>query len=177
MRQNRILIPGATYLVSILVNRMEPNLKPRKEKQHLMNVIERSKKKYSFDLLAFNIIDCMAYFVIKPTKGANLSRIMQWIESVHAMNWNRRHGKTGHFFGERFKSRIIQGKEDLVKVLKFINDIPVQERRAKKASDWEGGSLYHFIKGITTLVGPLPDWMKKAMPEYFPPPVAIHGSA
>ena len=108
MRRSRILMRGATYHVTARTNRKEMLLSSQEEKEYFLKVIKQAKKKYSFCLISFCIMNNHIHFVIKPEKEENLSRIMQWILSVFAMSWNRRHKMTGHFWG----SRLIRAEPD-----------------------------------------------------------------
>jgi putative transposase len=44
------------------------------------------------------------YHLIVRTENADLSPGMQQINSRHARSFNRRHGRRGHLFGDRFGS-------------------------------------------------------------------------
>jgi putative transposase len=92
------------------------------------------------------------HLIIKPGKGMCLSRIMQWILSVFAMRWNRKHNKTGHLWGERFFSRIIAGIVDFIRIFMYIDDNPIHAYLVKKAWEWEYGGLWHHRKGIRGIV-------------------------
>jgi putative transposase len=92
------------------------------------------------------------HLLIKPGKGESLSKIMQWILSVFAMNWNRRHHLTGHVWGERFFSRIIVGIVDFLRIFMYIDDNPVNAQLVSEARDWEFGGLWHHQRGIPEII-------------------------
>jgi REP element-mobilizing transposase RayT len=160
MRKPRVLVPDGIYHASARVNRKEMLLEKKEEKKHFLDVIRRAKDKYSFHLMNFSIMGNHFHFIIKPTNGSSLSRILQWIESVYAMDWNRRHGTTGHFWGERFHSRVIIGHKDLAKVMNYVDENPVRAGLAKKASDWEFSGLHHFLTGQTIILSPISRWIR-----------------
>jgi putative transposase len=97
------------------------------------------------------------HIIIKPAKGTSLSKILQWIKCRFAHAWNKRHGKTGHVWGERFFSRIIEDKRAFEAVDNYINENPVKAGLVERAEEWIFGGLYHRLKGLFDLIDPLPD--------------------
>ena len=145
MRRHRILKPGASYRVSIHVNRDEALLDPVQEKVFFLMVVERAKKKYPFSLTTFSIMNTYVLFLIRPEKGASLSRIMQWILSVYARDWNKRHNTSGHFWGERFVSRVLEEVKEILETVGEIERRAVKEGLVKLPREWEYGGLWQRI--------------------------------
>ena len=82
---------------------------------------------------------------------------MQWILSVFAMIWNRKHKLWGHVWGERFYSRIILGIVDFLRVFIYIDDNPVKAQLVKCVQEWRFGGLWHHYHGINTVTDPPDD--------------------
>ncbi|MDR1867340.1 MAG: hypothetical protein LBQ77_03610 [Treponema sp.] len=51
---------------------------------------------------------------------------MKWIKMVFAIRWNKLHKTTGHLQGDRFHARMIENKEDFLRVFRYINQNPVK---------------------------------------------------
>jgi putative transposase len=118
-------------------------LAPKEDKNLLLAVIKRAKKKYRFQIKNFCIMNNHVHLLIKPGNGESLSKIMQWILSVFAMAWNRKHQLNGHVWGERFFSRIIAGIVDFLRVFIYIDDNPVHAQLVDHPWKWEFGGLWH----------------------------------
>jgi putative transposase len=97
------------------------------------------------------------HFLIKPAEGTSLSKILQWIKCGFARLWNKMHGRTGHFWGDRFFSRIIGDRTDFEAVDKYISENAVKAGLVEKAEDWSFGGLFYRIKGWFGLIDRLPD--------------------
>ena len=149
MRRRRMLQDGAEYHVSARANRGEMILSSEDDKKLLLAVIKRAKKRYCFQVKNFCIMNNHLHLLIKPGKDESLSRIMQWILSVFAMLWNRKHNLTGHVWGERFFSRIIAGTIDFLRTFFYIDENPVYAQLVEQPWKWEFGGLWHHHKGIT----------------------------
>jgi REP element-mobilizing transposase RayT len=48
-------------------------------------------------------------FYIKPEDGLELPAIMQWMKQVFAQRYNALTGRSGHIWGDRYWSQILEG--------------------------------------------------------------------
>ena len=142
MKRFRILKSGASYEVSARVSRGDAFLDPTGEKSIFLQVLARAKKKYSFRIKSFSIMNDRIYLVIQPDKGESLSKIMQWVLGVYAQGWNRRHKTYGHFWAERFFSRVLEGVKEVIDALKYVERRAVEAGLVKLPWEWEYGGLW-----------------------------------
>ncbi|MDR0760707.1 MAG: transposase, partial [Treponema sp.] len=49
-------------------------------------------------------------FYIKPADGFLLPKIMQWLKQTFAVRFNLREGRTGHRWGDRYWSKVLEGE-------------------------------------------------------------------
>jgi putative transposase len=93
---------------------------------------------------------------------------MQWILGVFAMAYNRRMGLSGHVWGERFFSRIIEGLWDYLYVFGYIDSNPVKAGLARHGWLWEYGGLGHARRGWRHILDPAPEWVLLLFPDHRP---------
>jgi putative transposase len=96
------------------------------------------------------------HLIIHPERGESLSRIMQWILGVFAMAWNRKHFTSGHVWGERFFSKIIDNTREFLKTFVDVTQSPAKAQLVGRVDDWEYGGLWHFKIGNRDILGELP---------------------
>ena len=78
-------------------------------------------------------------------KLANLSEFMRDIKVNFARYYNRRHNRRGYFWGERFKSVIVDKGETLVNCLAYIDLNPLRAGITEKPEDYRWSSIgYHL---------------------------------
>jgi putative transposase len=135
-------------------------------KQLFLSVVKRAKGKYDFRLENFCIMGNHFHFVIQPLRGASLSAIMQWILSVFAMAYNRIRGLTGHVWGCRFFSRIIESLRDLIDVFDYIDGNPVKASKVEDRREWRFGGLGHSRIGSREVIEDSPIWIRLLFPEH-----------
>jgi putative transposase len=166
MRMNRKLLEGAEYHVTARINRGEKVFLILESRELFLDVMKRAKKRYNFTIKNFCIMGNHIHLLIKPGPGESLSKIMQWILGVFAQLWNRRHGLSGHLWGDRFFSRIIMGVLDFLKVFIYISQNPVVSGLVAKPEQWEFGGLWHYKKGLQGIVEPPDELTLRSFPEY-----------
>jgi putative transposase len=151
-RSKRIIKDGATYHVWSVIDHNLNRLKPGKTKKLFLEFVGRTKEKYAFSLLNFSVLDNTVHLIIKPDDGVSLSDLMRWLKTNFTKAWNTRHNTSGHLWGERFQSTIIEGEEELDRISVFIDEKPVKDGLAKSAEKWAWGGLWHRTRGIVGIV-------------------------
>ena len=84
--------------------------------------------------------------------------------SVFAMKWNRIHHLTGHVWGNRFFSRLIDSLQEFLQVFQYIDDNPVKACQICNSADWKHGGLWHYRHGFKNIVDALPQWLAMLFP-------------
>lgn len=143
MRKPRLLKEGALYHVSARANRKEHILDEEGMKDVFLAVVRRARKRYCFRIENFCVMGNHYHLMIRPGPRESLSRIMQWIMSVFAMTYNRAHGYSGHVWGERFFSKIIEGFREFLEIFRYIDRNPVDAGLVLHDWEWKHGGLWH----------------------------------
>ena len=155
MRTPRVLKDGACYHVSARANRREMILNCSIMKELFLSVLVRARKKYKFRIENFTVMGNHYHLALQPAPGESLSKIMQWIMSVFAIAYNAKCGLTGHVWGQRFFSKIIESYHDFVRTFRYIDGNPVAAQIIVNPRDWPFGGLWHTRTGCRDLIGPV----------------------
>jgi hypothetical protein len=109
MRSLRILAAVACYFVSTAVNNREPLFWCSRERARFKRVLDEAHVLYAFVLYGLRFDGPTVSFYIKPANGLQLPEIMQWIKQTFACRYNVYDGRTGHIWGDRYASQIVDG--------------------------------------------------------------------
>lgn len=124
-RPLRILQNEYPYHVTTRTNNKEFRFKPKRSTFLMFaRILNMAVKKYSVQITHF-VLMSNHYHVIFNTPNANIHRVMQFINSMVAREYNRRHNRTGHLWGDRYKSTIIGDGVYLKKCVTYIYMNPV----------------------------------------------------
>ncbi|MDR1866757.1 MAG: transposase [Treponema sp.] len=141
-----------TYHVTSEINRRLMELQSPDIKTLFIQTIAETHQKYAFKLWNFCIMDNRIHFLITPEKDLSLSLIMKWIKMVFAIRWNQLHGVKGHLWEDRFHVRVIERREDFLRVFQYINQNPVKAGLVTHAKEWIFGSLYHYLHNVVDIL-------------------------
>jgi putative transposase len=148
MREPRDKEEGAIYAIGAKTNNNEMFFEEVPGSKELMlEYIQKAHEKFDFELINFSIMGNHVHLLIKPGEGEDISRIMQWLLGCFAQEFNRRNGRSGHFWGERFWSRIVTSDEDLENAFEYVSENPVKAGLADKPESYEYGAVWHYKEG------------------------------
>lgn len=139
MRKPRVLLEGGRYHVSARANHRELLLEPAEAKELFLATVARAMLKYDFELHNLVLMGNHFHFLIRTGPGTSLSLVMKWILGTFAMAWNRLHGSWGHFWGDRFHSRLISSPAAYLKTFLYLDDNPVRAGLCAKPDEWSWG--------------------------------------
>ena len=169
MRKSRIIRPDVPYHVAARANRQEFILEPKEIKDMLLIVIRRAKGKFRFSITNFCVMNNHFHFIITPGRGESLSKIMQWILSVFALQYNRKFRYKGHVWYDRFKSWIINGLRQLLITFRYIAENPVRAGIVSRPWEYSCNGVRHIRDHDHRVVEEPGQALRLMMPEYCTP--------
>jgi hypothetical protein len=110
MRKKRCLTQDAWYEVRTAVNNREPLFWRQQAIAIFSRVFGEAQKRFAFELRGFRLDGEWLSFYIKPEDGLRLPAIMQWVKQTFAVRFNLRAERTGHVWGDRYWSRVVDGE-------------------------------------------------------------------
>jgi hypothetical protein len=76
----------------------------------LYRVLREADDLFTFEMRGLSLGAVWLSFYIKPANGFRLPEIMQWLKQTFAVRFNARAGRTGHLWGDRYWSCILEGE-------------------------------------------------------------------
>jgi hypothetical protein len=130
----------ACYFASTAVNNREPLFWCSRERARFKRVLDEAHVLYSFVLYGLRFDGPAVSFYIKPADGLQLPEIMQWIKQTFACRYNVYDGRTGHIWGDRYWSKIVEGPPKDAEEYVFVPVVrEAASRRVRKAVKAGGG--------------------------------------
>lgn len=120
-----------------------------------LETVQRAKAKYSFRIINMCVMDNHFHLMIQPGRGESLSKIMQWILSVFARQFNRTYSLQGHVWYDRFKSKIVSSLRQFIATFGYIDENPVRAELVARSADYPFGGLAFICAGIRAGPGEL----------------------
>jgi len=77
------------------------------------------------------------YHLVLEASRAQLSAGMRRLNGDYARRFNRRHGRRGHLFEERFSSFVLRDERHLEAAVEYVLSNPVRAGLCAHARDWQ----------------------------------------
>jgi REP element-mobilizing transposase RayT len=110
MRSLRILKRGVWYEIHTAINNREPLFWLRQAPALFRQVLYETGERFVFEMTGLRLEADRLFFYIKPAEGLALPAIMQWMKQTFAVRYNKLTGRTGHIWGDRYWSVILEGE-------------------------------------------------------------------
>jgi REP element-mobilizing transposase RayT len=110
MRQLRLLAPKAWYEVRSGINNREPLFRRCQAMAIFRAVFRETMLRFVFEIRDLRVGDDRLSFYIRPENGLELPDIIKWMKQVFAQRFNTAAGRSGHIWGDRYWSRILEGE-------------------------------------------------------------------
>lgn len=153
-RRGRLKFPGAVYHVMSRGNRKSMIVDDDNDRLTFM---------YTFDEAACDchvrVYSCCLmgthYHALLDTPRDNLSEFIRGLNSEYSKAFNRRHGRVGHTFEQRFESVVVQREKYVRRVARYIALNPVKARLCDDAAAWRW-STHRATAGLDEA----PSWLQ-----------------
>jgi putative transposase len=130
-RHPRVEFPGAVYHITIRGNGRQNIFGDDRDRERFLQRLAESVEAYGIRLYLFALMNNHAHFVLE-TPSANLSRFMQSLETGYTVYYNLRRRTSGHLFQGRFKAKLVEGDDYLLKLSRYVHLNPVCVGKLKK---------------------------------------------
>ncbi len=142
-RAKRIEQEGAIYhIISKAVNE-ENVFKKDEDYKYFLELACNIFIKNQVMLLSFALMKNHYHLLIKTGK-ANLSEIMQEVNSKYAHHFNSLYMRNGHLFNDRYRSYLIKNDDYFITAFVYINLNPLEANLVKQPEDYKWCSFRYF---------------------------------
>jgi len=143
-RQLRVEFENAFYHVTSRGNQRDKIFYDAADRERFLEILSRTKERYGFLLHAYALMDNHYHLLIETPK-ANLSQIMQNINTSYTVYVNRKYQRSGHLLQGRFKGIIVDKDRYLIALSRYIHLNPVRAKLVKRPADYPWTSYKAFL--------------------------------
>jgi REP element-mobilizing transposase RayT len=143
-RQLRVEFENAFYHITSRGNLRNKIFYDVSDRERFLEILSRTKERYGFLLHAYALMD-NHYHLLMETPKANLSQIMQNINTSYTVYVNRKYQRSGHLLQGRFKGIIVDKDRYLIALSRYIHLNPVRAKLVKRPADYPWTSYKAFL--------------------------------
>jgi putative transposase len=94
------------------------------DRRMYLALLAKTVRRYEWHVDTFCLMGNHVHLILLA-RQAQLSAGVQYLHGRYAQSFNRRHGRTGHLFGARFASWVIETDDHLGRAREYVLDNPV----------------------------------------------------
>ena len=122
-----------------------------KDYNKFLEILKETKKQYEYDIYAYCLMNNHIHMVIYDKKDI-LQKIMQSVGIKYSMYFNKKYGRVGHLFQNRYLSKKIEDREYLRTACRYIHQNP-QKAGIERTEDYKWSSYKEYI-GRRQIINP-----------------------
>jgi len=146
-RPLRIQAPDVTYHITSRTNGKKLFMKKKRDHKALCRCLERIRQKYGAKVYGFTPMGNHFHLILKLEDGVNLSQFMCEFKTAYAKHYNTSYHTSGHFWGDRFHSTIVQDDKHMLACLRYIDRNPVKAGLVTHPQNWSYTSYSVYAHG------------------------------
>ncbi|MDV2886362.1 transposase [Alkalihalophilus pseudofirmus] len=143
-RAKRIWIPSRFYHIVTRGNRRDPLFRCYTDFQAFYHILDQLYEKIPFELASYCLMTNHYHLQLR-CKEQSISKVMSLINKRYANYYNTRYRLTGHVFEKRYYDKIIETKEGMLEVSRYIHLNPIRAQMISRPEHYPWSS-YHFYK-------------------------------
>jgi len=121
--------------------------------------LAQSRRKYAVDIWGYCLMDNHMHALAVPHEPDSLARCFAGTNLIYTQHTNRKQGRSGRLWQNRFFSCPVDKDEYLWPVLRYIDRNPIRARLVSKAWDYRWSSARHHVTGEADALLNEPDWL------------------
>lgn len=143
-RPPRPAFAEATYHITARGNNGSDIFTDDYDRYAYLALLARTVRSQVVRLFAYALMTTHVHLVLQTT-APNVSKAIHSLHSPYANAFNRRHGRRGHLFESRFRSKLVENDAYLLEATRYTHLNPVRAGAVKNPGDYVWTSYRAYI--------------------------------
>lgn len=143
-RKARIWQPNYFYHIVCRGNRRDALFKEEGDFKTFLHMLALVNKKHPFELATYCLMTNHFHLQLR-SKEQSISKIMSLLNKRYADYYNTKNGITGHVFEKRYFDKIIDSKQGMLEVSRYIHKNPLEAGMVMKAEEYPWSSYRYYL--------------------------------
>jgi putative transposase len=150
-RPPRPVFSGATYHITARGNNGDAIFADDVDRYAYLILLAKALRTMSVRLFAYALMSNHVHLALQ-TMQPNVPETIRWLHTCYAKQFNLRHGRSNHLFGDRFHSKVVSDDLYLLGVTQYLHLNPVQAGLVAHPADYHWTSYRSYVTPDPSLV-------------------------
>ncbi len=126
------------------------------DRMHYLQILGSLKQRIDFDILGYCLMNNHVHLLLRERKastGGSISQVMHRIGTSYVRWFNSKHERVGHLFQGRFLSVPVELEPQVLYVLRYIHQNPVEAKIVSTCIEYPWSSHRAYEQGIDHFPG------------------------
>ncbi|NTW88554.1 MAG: hypothetical protein HGB26_05405, partial [Desulfobulbaceae bacterium] len=146
-RPLRLKAPDLTYHITSRTNGRRLFMKKKADQKMLCRCLHKILVKYNVTIYSYTPMMNHFHMMIHLKKDTDLSKVMCEFKVLYAKVFNKKYKLSGHFWGDRFRSCIVQDDQYALACLRYIDRNAVKAGLVDHPAKWYLTSFPSYAYG------------------------------
>ena len=152
MREPRVYKEGSIYHITVDAGIREPLFSDEADHAYFVELLNSRKEKYNFKLHAYRLLHHRFHLLIEPSPDANISKIMQAINTSYSLYFNNKYKRSGHLFSSRYKYELVEKEENSIAAkMQELQDVKDDDQNGVRFI-FSSGPILKAVPVLTTVI-------------------------
>lgn len=136
------------------------------DRMFFLSTLNRCAERKGTRIWAYCLMDTHFHLLLEPMDSKGLGECLHGVTLRYAQHFNRKYGRTGRLWENRYFSCPVDSDTYLWAVVSYIERNPVRAKMATRAEDWKWSSARTHTTGMPDKTISLFDWRESETPDY-----------
>jgi len=110
------------------------------DRRRFLSLLGECVERFRWEVYAFCLMTTHYHLVLGTTVEA-MALGMHRLNGIHALQFNRRHKRWGHLFGDRYASWVVDSDEYVTAAVEYVLNNPVRAGLCARPEEWPWSGL------------------------------------
>lgn len=150
MGRIRLIGEGMTYHLMARGNNRRRIFEDDDDRAYLRRLLDAVIARRSWTCFGYCFMENHIHLVV-TTPRPDVGDGMRDLLGRYARYFNRRHGRTGHLFSERYRMVVVEGDAQLLATIRYVARNPTRAGVTAAPADWEWSSYGPLVAGAARI--------------------------
>ncbi len=139
--RKRLLIEGGCYHIIARGNQKQRVFFENQDYETYFDKLKKYKKKHGFSIYGYCLMPNHVHLIGEPKKSVRLIKFMQSLSRSYTEYFNKKYGKVGHLWQNRYISKVIIKDSYMLNCIQYVEFNPLRANLVKSVEEYPWSSF------------------------------------